>query len=124
MQAVEHVLVVIAFIHQILKFIATDARQVGLLPHMILGSHIQYNNVWQCIIIKVRQLYPHPKKRDLPGTLFDRLPEAAILLIEVQVVMLIKVIGYVNIVPAILVEIGHTQAQAIATGETQDSRFF
>ena len=123
MQAVTAILIHVA----VGQFVLVNI--VGVLPRrrffdaLIVGIHVERNDVGQAIVVHVGGVVAHRKPAGV-AQLFGRfVGKLAVLIIKVQVVIFVKIIRDVDILPAIVVIIGHGHAQPIAHWGHKQTRF-
>jgi hypothetical protein len=81
---------------------------------VITGQHVCGEEVGVTVIIDIGHVGAHGGHAGMAYTIFEFVFEGAVLLIDIEVVAFIGVVGYVDIGPAIAVDIGDQGAEAEA----------
>ena len=66
-------------------------------------QHLCHKNILPTIIVQVSNIRPHGTHADFGHHFFQCFPESAVSIVEVQVIFLEKVIGNIEVNPAILI---------------------
>ena len=75
------------------------------------------------IVVDISHIYTHTKLAGMRKALNVLIPEAAIFLVDIQVIIFMKIIADVNIRPTIQVDIRYRYTQAIPYSGSLDSGF-
>src|SRR4051812_48934498 len=87
---------------------------VCLQGFLIRRQHISSNQIKLPVIIEIGSIIAHAETAivlEVPGTAFGK---CTIAVIEVIIIVLMKVITYINIIPAIVVKVAYSKPQTIA----------
>ena len=85
-----------------------------LLAVVVFGVHVHRNNVGQSIVVNIGNVVAHCVLRRMLKTITCPFTKGSVLIIDVKQVASIKVVGYIYIFPAIVINVGNGNAQAIA----------
>ena len=99
-----------------LVFVPVFKVGFGLHPRFRFGKHIGHKNFGVAIVIDVGHIGPHGAETQFLNPAFQFFVKSAVFLVEVKVIPLKKVVGDVNIRPAVAVHIpnGYPQAKSNA----------
>src|SRR5690606_14603234 len=79
LQGIEHILMVQALVHYVLKPFNAHAAHTGLEVIIVVGHHIHRNKIEQTIIVYIPNIVAHREIGNMVGSLQDYLLKSAIL---------------------------------------------
>ena len=94
----------------------------GLEDLLLVGQHVEDRDVRSAIVVEVGGVDAHREPAGVPGGLGDRLGEGAVAVVEVEEIVLLKVVRDVQIGAAIEVQIARDDAQAESFDAAVDAR--
>ncbi len=95
----------------------------GLQSEFITGQHVGSKEVGKSIIVDIGHVGTHGGHAYMAEPVFQLVFERSILLIDVEVILFIRVIGHVDVGPAVPIDIRYEGAQAEADKAAVDACF-
>ena len=90
---------------------------------LVRRKHIQRHHIQKAVVVHIGHIAAHRKVACVGKRILDRFAERAVLVIDVIIIVLVEVVGNINVVPAVVVQVGHGNAQPVAHGRLVDPRF-
>ncbi len=120
LQGVAHELRLITQTHLHLKVVIVGAGEHHLLPVVIGREHVHHQDVGQRIVIDVGDVHAHAVVGLVLGERICLVSETFAPLVHPDKIIGQKIVGAVNVRPAVIVQVTQANAQAVAFG--QDAR--
>ena len=90
-------------------------------PVLVLRQHVGHVDIRPGVVIDVRDVEPHRRQADVGHLLLEPLGEAAVALVDVQIISLEEVVRDVDVRPAVAVHVAHDDAQTQADLAPEDA---
>src|SRR6185312_7163613 len=87
------------------------------LPVIIFRVHVQSNYISQTVIIYIHNILAHGSSGSMFKILFRTVGEGAVMVIDIQDIIREKIIGYINVFPAVHVYICNGSSMRITFGK-------
>ena len=119
LQHVAVILVAVTAIHHKVVFIVLVGTLQDLLTIVRLGQHIERYYIGKQVIVEVGNVETHRVPAHVREGVFTYVAEGPVAIIEVEIVLLMKIVAHQQVGPAITIEIanGDTEAEVITSSE-------
>ena len=103
-----------AHVDGLVKLLGGHGGHVGLLAVVALSDHVCYDDVGEAVIVHICEIIAHGEVGGMLGHGLDGFHKASLLVVEVEVILLYKVIGHIDIRPSVLIQVTYAYTQPIA----------
>src|SRR5690606_1181420 len=107
LEGIAHILGHITYFQGILKEIVIHGTCHLLFVEIVLGQHIQGDDVDEAIVVKIGQVVAHAEVAYVVKIGFGHFSKSTILVVDVQIIIGNKIVGHENIFPPILIDIAN-----------------
>ena len=124
MQHISHVLVAKTTVDHEAKLVVFVGPFQQFLPFPRGGQHIGGDHIGQGVVVYVGNINAHRVARLVGKGFFGRFNKVAFLVIDIEIVLLFIIVGYIQIWPAIAGQITHSHPQPEIDTAPVDARLF
>ena len=111
MEHVARELVMEVVAHLFLEPVPVLERSGGLESALVVRQHVRHVDVGPAVVVHVRDVQSHRRQTDIRHLLLEPVGEGAVALVDVEIVALEKVVGDVDVGPAVAVQVADADAE-------------
>src|SRR5690606_16798160 len=115
---------VVACFYTRLIFVPIFEASLGIDTGEFCRQRLGDKNVGSGVIVQISDIGTHASHADLRKQLWKNLAEGAVLIVEIKVISLKEVIGYVQVRPIVTIEVCDGHAQSVADSAPVDTCLF